>query len=117
MAKKVKLRAADGHELEAFRADPNGTPRGGLVALQEIFGLTPHMDRLCDAFAEAGYAVCAPALFDRVGRDLVHPYTRDGVEAGRTCFAALGEVRTPGIADLFVAVMANQAGQAQGGAR
>ncbi len=39
----------------------------------------------------------------------------DGVERQR--LATLGEVRTPSIADLFVAVIGNQAGQAQGGAR
>jgi len=36
--------------------------------------------------------------------------------AGRQQLAALGEVRTPGIADLFVAVVGNPAGQAQGAA-
>jgi ABC-2 type transport system ATP-binding protein len=37
--------------------------------------------------------------------------------ADRQQLAALGEVRTPSIADLFVAVMGNQNGQAQGAAR
>ena len=35
----------------------------------------------------------------------------------RQQLAALGEVRTPSIADLFVAVMGNQAGQPEGAAR
>jgi ABC-2 type transport system ATP-binding protein len=35
----------------------------------------------------------------------------------RQQLAALGDVRTPSIADLFVAVVGNQASQAQGGAR
>ena len=39
----------------------------------------------------------------------------DGVD--RQQLAALGEVRTPSIADLFVAVMSNHAGQAQGAAQ
>jgi len=39
----------------------------------------------------------------------------EGVD--RQQLAAIGEVRTPGIADLFVAVMGNQAGQAQGAAK
>jgi ABC-2 type transport system ATP-binding protein len=37
--------------------------------------------------------------------------------ADRQQLAGLGDVRTPGIADLFVAVMGNQDGQAQGAAR
>jgi ABC-2 type transport system ATP-binding protein len=39
----------------------------------------------------------------------------DGVD--RQQLAALGEVRTPSIADLFVAVMGCQVGQAQGAGR
>ena len=35
----------------------------------------------------------------------------------RQQLAALGEVRTPSIADLFVAVMGNQSGMAQGAAQ
>ena len=35
----------------------------------------------------------------------------------RQQLAALGEVRTPSIADLFVAVLGNQAGMAQGATR
>jgi ABC-2 type transport system ATP-binding protein len=41
--------------------------------------------------------------------------TFDRVERGR--LAQLGEVHTPSIADLFVAVMSHQAGMAQGAAR
>jgi ABC-2 type transport system ATP-binding protein len=39
----------------------------------------------------------------------------DGID--RQVLAALGEVRTPSIAELFVAVMGNQADQAQGAAK
>ena len=91
MAKRVKLHAADGHELAAFRADPKGAPRAGVVALQEIFGLTPHMDRLCDAFAEAGYAVCAPALFDRIERNVSLGYVGDEYQKARDLRAKLDD--------------------------
>jgi ABC-2 type transport system ATP-binding protein len=37
--------------------------------------------------------------------------------ADRRQLAALGEVRTPSVADLFVAVIGNHAGQAQGAAQ
>jgi carboxymethylenebutenolidase len=91
MAKRVKLRAADGHELDAFRSDPKGAPRGGLVVLQEIFGLTHHLDRLCDSFAEAGYAVCAPALFDRVERNVALGYVGDDYQKARDLRAKLND--------------------------
>ena len=48
----------------------------GLVVIQEIFGVNHHMRDMCDRFAAAGYAVCAPALFDRVEtrrRARLHP--------------------------------------------
>ena len=35
----VQLRAADGFTLEAYRADPDGEPRGTVVVVQEIFGV------------------------------------------------------------------------------
>jgi carboxymethylenebutenolidase len=91
MSRKITLDAADGHRLTAWRSDPAGSAKGGVVVLHAVYGLTAHMGAVCDRWAEAGYAAIAPALFDRVGTDLVHPYTRDGVEAGRKCFAALGE--------------------------
>src|ERR1019366_905095 len=52
--------------------------------------------------------------------DLKFDLKRDRVanqKLDRQQLAALGDVRTPSIADLFVAVMGNQAGQAQGAAR
>lgn len=89
MAKRVKLRAEDGHELDAFRAEPKGAPRGGLVVLQEIFGLTHHLNRTCDSFAEAGYVACAPALFDRVERNVALGYVGDDYQKARDLRAAL----------------------------
>ena len=93
MSRKIALHAADGHRFSAWRGDPAGPAKGGVVVLHAVYGLTPHMGDVCDRWGGAGYAAIAPALFDRVGKDLVHPYTRDGVEAGRKCFAALGEAQ------------------------
>lgn len=93
MSRRITLEAADGHRLTAWRGDPDGPPKGGVVALHAVYGLTEHMGWLCDRWAEAGFAAIAPALYDRVGKDLVHPYDRSGVEAGRKCFAALSEAQ------------------------
>ena len=64
MGQTIALTAADGHKLAAYQAGP-ATATAGLVVIQEIFGVNQHMRNVCDAFAEAGYAVIAPALFDR----------------------------------------------------
>lgn len=72
MAGFIELTAADGHTLSAYQAGPQDAACG-LVVIQEIFGVNNHMRTVCDRFAAAGYAVIAPALFDR---------TQRGVELG-----------------------------------
>ncbi|MBL29104.1 MAG: carboxymethylenebutenolidase [Rhodospirillaceae bacterium] len=74
MGETIKLRAADDHELDAYRAPASGRPRCGLVVVQEIFGVNSHIRSVADGFAAEGYEVLAPALFDRVerGADLTY---------------------------------------------
>ena len=62
----VQIKAADGHEFSAYRAEPSAKPRGGIVVLQEIFGLNAHIRAVADKFAGEGYTAIAPALFDRI---------------------------------------------------
>ncbi|MCZ8130071.1 MAG: dienelactone hydrolase family protein [Steroidobacteraceae bacterium] len=70
----VKLKAVDGHVLDAVRAEPVGRPRGGVVIVQEIFGVTRHIRDVVHQYADAGYAAIAPALFDRIERGVDLPY-------------------------------------------
>ncbi len=77
----IRLQARDGHELDAYLAEPKGTPRGGLVVVQEIFGVTDHIKRVADQYAAEGYRAIAPATFDRIKRGITLPYT--DVEQGR----------------------------------
>ncbi|MBS0394528.1 MAG: dienelactone hydrolase family protein [Proteobacteria bacterium] len=77
----VELKAIDGHRLAAYRAVPAGRPRGGLVVVQEIFGVNAHIRAVADGFAREGYLAVAPALFDRVERGADVPYA--DVAAGR----------------------------------
>ena len=73
MSETIKLTASDGVTIGAYKATPAGKPNGGIVVLQEIFGVNPHIRRVTDGFAAAGYLAIAPALFDRV---------RPGIEMG-----------------------------------
>ncbi len=75
MGKQIELIAADGHRLEAYSAEPAGKPRGGIVVIQEIFGVTRHIRAVADQYAAAGFAAIAPAVFDRVERNVDVPYT------------------------------------------
>jgi len=76
------LQAADGHKFDAYIAQPSGEPRAGLVVLQEIFGVTAHIRSVADGFARAGYLTIAPALFDRVERNVDLSYDAEGSKKG-----------------------------------
>jgi carboxymethylenebutenolidase len=75
MGHNIELTSSDGHRLSAYLADPAGTPRGGIVVIQEIFGVTRHIRDVADQYAAAGYVAVAPALFDRVEGNVDVPYS------------------------------------------
>jgi carboxymethylenebutenolidase len=79
----LELTAADGHRFAAHRAEPDGTPKGGVVVIQEIFGVNEHIRSVADRFARAGYLALAPALFDRIQRGAELGYDADGAQVGR----------------------------------
>ena len=81
MSATVKLTAADGHQLDAYIARPTGEAIAGLVVIQEIFGVNQHIRAIADSYARDGFLAIAPALFDRVERNVELPY--DGPEAKR----------------------------------
>lgn len=83
MGETITLTASDGHELSAYRADPTGAARGGLVVIQEIFGVNSHIRSVADGFAADGYVAVAPALFDRIERGLEFGYDPDSIARGR----------------------------------
>lgn len=51
MGEIIQLKASDGHELAAYVAEPEGNPRGGIVVVQEIFGVNSHIRGVADGFA------------------------------------------------------------------
>ncbi|HEX3911957.1 MAG TPA: dienelactone hydrolase family protein [Steroidobacteraceae bacterium] len=75
MAQDIELSASDNHRLSAYLSNPQGKPRGGIVVIQEIFGVTRHIRAVADRYAAAGFSAVAPALFDRVERNVDVPYT------------------------------------------
>jgi carboxymethylenebutenolidase len=74
---------ADGFVLDAYHVAPDDARHGGLVLVQEIFGVTEHIRELCDGFAADGYEVIAPSFFDRQERGFAAGYDADGVAKGR----------------------------------
>jgi len=79
--------------IGAWRADPMSAPRGGLVVIQEIFGVNPHVRSVADRYAAAGYVALAPAFFDPVERGVELDYDDAGFARGRELVAALGTDR------------------------
>ncbi len=62
---EVTIEAADGGHFSAYVAKPAATPAGGLVVIQEIFGVNAVMRELCDHYAAQGFLAVCPDLFWR----------------------------------------------------
>jgi carboxymethylenebutenolidase len=82
MGSTIDLKAADGHTLSAYAAG-SADATGGIAVIQEIFGVNHHIRAVVDGFAAKGYAVIAPALFDRAQRGVELGYTPEDVAKGR----------------------------------
>ena len=83
MGNMISLTASDGFKLGAYRAEAPGTPKGGLVVIQEIFGVNHHIRAVCDRFAALGYTSVAPALFDRYTPNFESGYTPEDIAVAR----------------------------------
>ena len=83
MGHDIRLKASDGFELGAYRADPDGTPKAAIVVIQEIFGVNHHIRNVCDRFAVQGYVAIAPSIFDRIEPNFQSGYSPDEVTHAR----------------------------------
>tara|TARA_B100000959_G_scaffold116853_1_gene122901 strand:+ start:479 stop:1156 length:678 start_codon:yes stop_codon:yes gene_type:complete len=80
--KTVELNSADNHKLDAFIAHPSNKTKGNVVIIQEIFGLTKHIESVCRQYANAGYSAIAPALYDRFEKNIILDYNQ--IEEGKS---------------------------------
>jgi carboxymethylenebutenolidase len=83
LGKQFTLTSTDNFQLGAYRADPAGTAKAGVVVIQEIFGVNHHIRAVCDRLAGEGYRAVAPALFDRQTKDFESGYTPDEIAEAR----------------------------------
>lgn len=86
----IDLTASDGVTISAYHVQPTGKPRGGLIVVQEIFGVNAHIRSVAERFASAGYEVLASAFFDRIERGVELGYDADGIAKGRSIVSQLG---------------------------
>ena len=95
MGEDIRLKSAAG-EIGAYLAKPAGSPKGGIVVIQEIFGVNQHIRKVTDLFASQGYLALAPRFFDHIKPGIELGYTPDTIAEGR------GYMMTPGFTDKAV---------------
>jgi carboxymethylenebutenolidase len=114
MTESITLTAADGHQLSAYVARPEGEPIAGLVVVQEIFGVNAHIRSVADSYARDGFLAVAPALFDRIERGVELTYEGADMEKARTFIPRLDTEKA--LADVAAAMefVAHAAGKKVG---
>jgi carboxymethylenebutenolidase len=85
----ITLKPEGADPIRAWRADPAGKPRGGIVVIQEIFGVNAHIRAVTDRFAAEGYLAIAPAIFEHVEKDFDVGYDPESRARG---MAVVGKV-------------------------
>lgn len=102
MGREIALDTPSGRVC-AWRADPVAQPAGGLVVIQEIFGVNAHVRSLVERYCAEGWVALAPELFDPIERGVELAYDDAGVAKGRALAAELGFDRAVGIIDAAAA--------------
>lgn len=77
-------------QIGAYLAKPAGTPKGGVVVVQEIFGVNAHIRSVVDGYAAEGYVAIAPAVFDHIEADVESSYDQAGMQKGIALVTRLG---------------------------
>ncbi|HEY1937822.1 MAG TPA: dienelactone hydrolase family protein [Candidatus Angelobacter sp.] len=90
MSTIIKLKAEDGHEAGAYVVESTGPARGAIIVIQEIFGVNSHIRSVADDYAAQGFHAIAPALFDRVQRDVELDYTPQDTPQGMKIARQIG---------------------------
>lgn len=82
MGAHIELTASDRFTFNAYQSLPEGKCVGGVVIIQEIFGVNAHIREVVDGYAERGFAAIAPSVFDRIEVGVELEYNQDGIEKG-----------------------------------
>ena len=97
MGQFIDLKAEDGFVFPAYVAQPAGPAKGGVVVLQEIFGINSHIRAVADGYAADGYLAVAPATFHRVKQGVELGYAANDITAGVALKAAVEGLPAPGV--------------------
>jgi carboxymethylenebutenolidase len=89
MGSDIVIDAEDGHRLGAYLAEPSVPVRGGLVVIQEAFGVNGYIRSVADGFAAQGYLSVAPSLYDRQMPGAQFGYSTEDLDLARKLRAGL----------------------------
>lgn len=78
--KMIEMNSGDGATLGVYHVEAQGERKGGLVLVQEVFGVTDHIKELCDGYASRGYEVLAPSIYDRQEKLFQADYNDEGIQ-------------------------------------
>lgn len=82
MAGMIKIKGPDGFEFDAYREAPKGERKGGVIVVQEIFGIDRHVRADVERWAGLGYEAIAPSLYDRREPGFIAEHDQAGLAAG-----------------------------------
>jgi carboxymethylenebutenolidase len=90
MSERIQIPTQGMQCIGAWRAQPLQPSAGGVVVVQEIFGVNSHIRSVVDRLASHGFTAIAPAVFDHVETDVELDYDQAGVDRGRQLAADVG---------------------------
>jgi carboxymethylenebutenolidase len=61
----IRVKSRDCFAFDAYHVEATGPRKGGVIVVQEIFGLSDHIKEMTDRFGAAGYEAIAPSMYDR----------------------------------------------------
>ena len=90
MGKHINLPTSGTQCIGAYLAEAEGKPKGGLVVIQEIFGVNAHIRSVADRFAAMGCTTFASACFDHLETWVEMDYSYARMTKGRQLVTELG---------------------------
>jgi len=91
MSSLIPLTAAhDGFQFSALHAPAQGRRRGGVIIIQEIFGLDRYVQEDVARWSALGFEALAPSMFDRQAPGFTAGHDPEGYKAGVSYATANG---------------------------
>ena len=108
MGGTVTVKALDDHVLSLYVAQPATEPIAGLVVIQEIFGVNRHIRSVADGYAQEGFFVVSPALFDRIEPGIELSYEGEDAQRAMALRQKLDITKTLADVDAALGFAANE---------